>query len=90
MNVHLLGVRPVEFTNEKTGEIVEGITLYISYPDSDVYGVVADKKFISNEAAERLELSVEALIKAIGSDIDIMINPRGRLSGITICQKPEK
>lgn len=87
MQVKLLGVRPVKFTNEDTGELVEGISMYIAYPDSDVYGVVADKKFVSSEALERLNVSTDELIKAIDSDVDIMLNPRGKLSGITICQK---
>ena len=87
MQVKLLGVRPVSFTNETTGELVEGISLYIAYPDADVYGSMSDKKFINNDALERLGISDEELIHAVGSDIDIMINPRGKLSAITVCQK---
>lgn len=87
MHVRLLGVRPVEFPDQKTGEMVEGISLYIAYPDADVYGEVADKKFISNDSVEKLRIDVDEFINAIGSDIDIMVNPRGRLSAITLCQK---
>ena len=87
MKVKLLGVRPVEFTDEKTGELIEGISMYIAYPDLDVYGLLADKKFISNSASEKLGINIEMLIKSINSDIDIELNPRGRLSSITVCNK---
>ena len=87
MIVRLLGLRPVEFTNKETGEVVEGISLYFAFPDADVYGEVADKKFISNDVIEKLHLNVDEFVNAIGSDIDIMLNPRGRLSAISVCQK---
>ena len=86
MKVKLLGIRPVEFTDDKTGEIIEGISLYIAYPDPDVYGCIADKKFINNSAAEKLKIDTKTLIEAIDHDIDIELNPRGRLSAITVCK----
>lgn len=87
MKVKLLGVRPVEFPDDKTGEMVKGMSLYITYPDSDVYGVIADKKFINISVADRLNINIETLVKSINSDIDIELNPRGRLSSITVCNK---
>lgn len=87
MKVKLLGVRPVEFTDEKTGEIIEGISMYIAYPDPDVYGVIADKKFIRNDAAEKLGIDIKSLTEGINKDIDIELNPRGKLSSITICKQ---
>ena len=87
MNVKLLGVRPVEFVDEKTGEQIEGISMYIAYPDPDVYGVIADKKFIRNDAAEKLGINIETLVEGINKDIDIELNPRGKLSSITVCQQ---
>lgn len=87
MKVKLLGVRPVEFTDEKTGDCIEGISLYIAYPDEDVYGVVADKKFVKNDAAEKLGIDIKLLTAGINKDIDIELNPRGKLSSITICKQ---
>lgn len=87
MNVKLLGVRPVSFTDDKTGEIIEGISLYIAYPDPDVYGVVSDKRFIRNDSIAKLKIDTKTLIEAIDHDIDIELNPRGRLSAITICKQ---
>ena len=87
MKVKLLGVRPVDFTDEKTGEIIEGISMYIVYPDPDVYGVIADKKFIRNDAAEKLGIDIKSLTDGINKDIDIELNPRGKLSSITICKQ---
>lgn len=87
MTVKLLGVRPVKFPDKETGEVVEGLSLYIAYPDEDVYGVVADKKFVIDDTIERLKVSREKLIEAIDTDINIETNPRGRLSAIVLCQK---
>lgn len=87
MKVKLLGVRPVNFPDKDTGEMVEGLSLYIAFPDPDVYGLAGDKKFVSNSALERLKVSSQALITVAdsgGAEIDIDLNPRGKLSAITI------
>lgn len=87
MLVKLLGLRPVEFEDEKTGNMIEGVSLYIAYPDEDVYGEIADKKFINKDTLTRLNLRDDQLIEAVGSEIDLTLNPRGKLSGIKLCKK---
>lgn len=46
MTVKLTGYRKMSFTDDKTGELITGTSIYYLHKDMDVVGLVAAKKFI--------------------------------------------
>lgn len=92
MNVKLIGVRPVSFPDKNTGEIVEGISLFIAYPDPDVIGLFTEKIFINLQRLKNLKVNVDDLTALLDvsdfgdAEIDIDYNPRKQICGISICQ----
>lgn len=48
MKVTVLGKRNVSFDDKKTGELIEGTSIYVSYPAEGVKGVMTDKIFVKD------------------------------------------
>lgn len=48
MKVTVLGKRNVSFADNKTGELVEGTSIYVAYPAEGVKGVMTDKIFVKD------------------------------------------
>ena len=77
MKVTLLGYRVTSFVDDKTGEVVEGTSLFYSFPmtGEGTHGEEAEKKFIRKG---QLELPV----LEIGAEYDMGYNSKGRLMEI--------
>lgn len=85
MKVSLIGVRSINFTTDEGNEI-SGIKLFIAYPEDNVYGKICDSRFITANVFTNLGVPVDTLLNSIGSEIDIEINPKGKIVGIS-CQE---
>lgn len=86
MKVKLIGVRSINFEDKKTGNEISGIKLFIAYPETDVYGLMTDDRFISDNVFVSFGVPVKDLIESIDSDINLEINPKGKVVGISLCQ----
>lgn len=86
MKVELIGVRSIDFTT-KEGNDISGIKLFVAYPEEDVYGNAAESRFISDRVFESFGVPIKDLISCIGGKIDMEINPKGKICGITCLNK---
>lgn len=80
--VHLVGVQPLDFPN-KEGDQIKGINLHVNYDDENVYGKKADTKFLSDILCVNKGITVDTLLPLCGTDIDIDVNLKGKVTGIT-------
>lgn len=83
MKVNLIGLRELDFETDK-GDQVQGIKIFIAYPDEGVYGNTVDSRFISANMFEKLGVPVKDLIDHIDQVIDIEISPKNKIVGITL------
>ncbi|MCM1334600.1 MAG: hypothetical protein NC084_00080 [Bacteroides sp.] len=83
MKVTLLGYKTVDFENER-GETIEGINLFIAYPEENTVGSAAEKKFINSQIFDGFGVSSKQLEKAIGCVIDVEYGPRNKIVGLSI------
>lgn len=83
MKVNLIGLRELDFDNDK-GEPVQGVKLFFSYPDDGVYGECTDQRFVGAKVFESFGISLKDLAEHIGEVIDIEINPRNKIVGLTL------
>lgn len=83
MKVNLIGVRELDFETDK-GDQVQGIKLFIAYPDDGVYGNCTESRFITADRFDKLGLKLQDLIDKIDQVIDIEINPKNKIVGITL------
>lgn len=79
--VHLVGLQPLDFPN-KDGEQIKGINLHVNYDDENVYGEKADTKFLSDILCRNKGITIDTLLPYIGTDIDIEVNLKGKVTGI--------
>lgn len=85
MKVDLIGLRVVDFVAD--GEPVQGIKLFLAYPEDNVYGKIVDSRFIRSEVFGSFNVPAEELAAHIGETIDIEINPKGKVVGLSLCPK---
>ena len=64
MKVNLIGLRALDFENDK-GDQVQGIKLFIAYPDDNVYGNCTESRFIMADRFDKLGLNLKDLIDKI-------------------------
>ena len=83
MKVNLIGLRALDFENDK-GDQVQGIKLFIAYPDDNVYGNCTESRFIMADRFDKLGLKLKDLIDKIDEVIDIEINPKNKIVGIKL------
>lgn len=79
--VTLVGLQPLDFDTED-GSRIKGINLYLNYPDENVYGKKADKKFISHVTCSNLGIDCESLLDHIDQEIELETNLKGKVIGI--------
>jgi len=84
MKVTLIGFKSVDFTDEDNGKHIEGMNLFISYPDADVVGKAAEKQFINKTVFDDFGVSPELLKKYIDKEINIEYNRRGKIGSLTV------
>ena len=83
MNVSLVGVQDMNFTSPDGNEI-NGVKVFIAYPDENTYGNVAESKFIKRNIYESFNLPVKKLIEKIGEVVNVEFNPKKKIVGISI------
>ena len=75
MIAKLIGYRRVDFTDD-SGRQVQGYSCFITYPDSQVAGVVAEKVFIGDR------IMGVGFVPVLDADIELSYGPRGRLMSV--------
>lgn len=82
MRARLLGIRKnVRFEDSRSGEVVEGTSLYVSHADPYVVGEIAEKMFVRST----LPIPCMTEIKP-GMMLDLDLNTRGKIVDISICK----
>lgn len=74
MKAKILGYSPVKFKTPD-GNLIEGTTLSVGYPDEHTTGMRADRFYVKKE--------IEIPQVKIGEDINIFFNQRGKVEAIT-------
>lgn len=82
MTVNLCGVRDLDFQT-KDGDTIKGIKIFFSYQEDGVAGYATDSKFISSSACKELGVSFNALKEYLGQVIDLSVNLKGKITGIS-------
>ena len=75
----ILGIEKINYTSKKTGRPVEGITLYYSEPDKNVFGEKADKIYIP--AASNAYETIASEI-GVGDEVVIYFDAQGRVAAV--------
>ncbi len=83
MKVSLVGVQDMDFKS-RDGNDINGVKVFIAYPDSNTYGNVAESKFIQRNVFESFKLPVEKLIEKIGEIVNVEFDPKKKIVGITL------
>lgn len=83
MKVSLVGVQDMDF-KARDGNDINGVKVFIAYPDSNTYGNIAESKFIQRNVYESFKIPVEKLIEKIGEIVDVEFDPKKKIVGITI------
>lgn len=83
MKVSLVGVQDMDFKS-RDGNDINGVKVFIAYPDSNTYGNVAEAKFIKRNVFESFKLPVEKLIEKIGKVVNVEFDPKKKIVGISI------
>lgn len=83
MKVALVGVQDMDF-KARDGNDINGVKVFIAYPDSNTYGNIAESKFIQRNVYESFKIPVEKLIEKIGEIVDVEFDPKKKIVGITI------
>ena len=77
MKVKVVGFRSVKFKDEKTGNEVNGKSLFVTYPGHDVEGVEAAKIFAPARILDDSKYNPK-----VGDAVDLVFNQKGRLVGV--------
>ena len=75
MQVKLVGVMPVDFTNAN-GERISGTNLFAAFKDENVQGMRTEKFFVKEEIALPEPTKINDIL-------DISFNHKGRIESIT-------
>lgn len=82
MKVRVVGLHPLDFPSSD-GKQIKGINVECNFDDPDTYGKKADHKFLSDVVLKNLGLKLEDLLPLIGSDVDLELNFKGKVNGIS-------
>lgn len=81
-HVNLVGVQNLDFeTND--GKAIQGIKLHMNYLNKNVEGLKADTKFISRDACNQANITLDSLRPLIGGVVDLDVGIDGTVCGIT-------
>lgn len=83
MKVSLVGVQDMDF-KARDGNDINGVKVFIAYPDSNTYGNIAESKFIQRNVYDSFNLPVKKLIEKIGEVVNVEFDPKKKIVGITI------
>lgn len=79
LEYEVVGFRPYSLTDERTGELLEGISVYCNYSEkgSDVVGRCAEKLSVKAEF-------LDGWFPKVGQVIEPVFNRRGRCVGVSV------
>lgn len=83
MKVSLVGVQDMDFKS-RDGNKINGVKVFIAYPDENTFGNVAESKFIQRNIYESFMLPLEKLIGKIGEVVNVEFDPKKKIVGITV------
>lgn len=79
----VIGVRPVSFKDKvNPDKVVEGVSIYYTYPLTHGDGCGADKAFLSSYMLDKMGGEVPA----VGAKIEFVYNKYGKIAGINYCK----
>lgn len=82
MKVELVGIGVLDYTSKKTGQPVQGLSLYINYPDPNVAGKVAESKYLSKALCDQIGISADTLLPYVSKEVELELNLRGYVIGV--------
>lgn len=83
MKVTLVGFKSLNFTDTE-GNKVEGIRLYIAYPDDDVIGCAVDTAFIRQNVFDGFGVTEDQLADAVDCAVDVEYGRKGKIVGFKV------
>lgn len=83
MKVTLTGFKSVDFLNDRR-ERVQGMNIFIVYPDENVVGLAAEKKFISQTVWDGFKITPEQLADSIDTAIDVEFGRKDKIVGLKV------
>ena len=73
----------MDFTS-RDGNAINGVKVFITYPDDNTYGNIAESKFIQRNVYNSFNVSVDKLVQKIGEVINVEFDPKKKIVGITV------
>lgn len=86
-----LGVSRVVFTNDETGEVIQGWSLWVAEPgEAPSAGLIPVKKWFTDEEYEKVLAPLggaAGLAKYAGREVQLILSLKGKIKGISFPQK---
>lgn len=73
--MELVGYKETKFTAQDTGEVIEGINLYLTGPQDYVEGVACERVFLTKK-------KLDGYVPEIGDEIELVYNRYGKVDKI--------
>ena len=83
MKCTLLGFKSIDFT-DNNGKRIDGVKLFVAYPDSGTEGQAAEGKFIDRSVFDSFGVSYKELSDAFGCAVDLEYGPRNKVVGLSV------
>ena len=83
MKCTLLGFKSLDFEN-KDGDKVEGIKLFLAYVDENTVGFECDAKFINRNVFDTFGIKLEELAGSVSTVIDVEFNMKNKVVGLSL------
>ena len=83
MNCTLVGFKSLNFTDAE-GNKVEGVKLFLAYPDDDVIGCAADSSFIRQNVFDKFGITLDKLANAVDCAVDVEYDRKGKTVGLKV------
>lgn len=84
MNVKLIGLQDVNFTNKESGEVIDGVKIHFTSVDENVRGHKAESKFIKRDVFDNFNIGFDKLVTCIEKTIDVEFGRRDKVVGIKL------
>ena len=83
MKCTLLGFKSLDFEN-KEGDKVEGIKLFLAYVDENTVGCECDAKFINRNVFDTFGITIDKLADSVNSVVDVEFNMKNKVVGLSL------
>lgn len=84
MKVTLVGVKDVKAFKSREGDTIDGVKLFIAYPDSGTVGSVCESKFVDRNVFDSFGVSFDELTGFLGTVINVEFSPNKKVVGLTV------